>query len=188
MFDWTKLIPAGQVEELARGFGPDLTKMLMRMAAVQYQLQPGERMAFIITEHMENGKPTVVALPMALPPSLSVAEGRKFKYHDLPAFLATAPIAKWIRELKEGMKFDEQITKLREELVKASERGDRDKVMRLVKEVEAMKAKMPSMARMMDELTDRVAASNQQPAAAAAPTAEPPAPAPATEEAAEGHE
>lgn len=161
MFDWTKLIPAGQAEELARGFGPDLTLMMMRMAAVQYHLQPGERMAFILTEHMVDGKPTVIALPMALPPSLDVAHARKFPFHDVPAFLRNAPIAMWIRELKEAMKFDEQLGKLREQLVTASERGDRDKVMKLVREVEDMKSRMPGMARMMDELTDRVAESNQ---------------------------
>ena len=154
MFDLSSLVPPGLAENAVREYGPGIIKMGMRMAAAHFKLEPGERMVFVLAEHVINGEATVIALPMACNERLELDGARKFAYRNLAEDLKSAPVAAWLKDFKAAEGILKEIAKLQKEIVWQHAKGRGDKVHALAAEVKALQAKLPAAARAMDNLVD----------------------------------
>ena len=140
-FDVVDLIPGGTIEDMVRANGPDLLLMGMQAARAHYKLEPGELMSFQLIEHVKDGKPTIVLLPIVLDEATRIK--RKLPYYDVLDALRKAPIAQWVRQGKEAKKTSEKVDDLLTKLHAATARGDVQKVAAITRQVDELLASLP---------------------------------------------
>lgn len=140
--DFVELIPGGTIQDMVQSNGPELVNMAMQAARSHYQLADNERMSFQFIETTNGGKPTVIMLPLVVD-ARTLQTLRKLPYYDVPTFLRTAPVAKWVRTGKDAKKTAEDVEKLAKKLEAAKAKGDTAKVQALDRQLGLMLDTLP---------------------------------------------